>query len=42
MLQKRVNCLIPGRLGLVDPDPGDLHRDIHAVRGRLPAERARL
>ena len=31
-----------GAVGLGDPVPGDLHGHLHALRGRLPPQRARL
>ena len=37
------NCVhVAGHLGLGDSVPGDLHRHLHALRGRLPPQRARL
>ena len=40
-LNANTTCYV-GAVGLGDPVPGDLHGHLHALRGRLPPERARL
>lgn len=40
VLSLTYDCL--GVVGLGDPVPGDLHGHLHALRGRLPPQRAGL
>ena len=39
---RRLIFLCKGSVGLDHPGAGDLHGCLHALRGRLPAQRARL